>query len=218
MLAVIGLTSCQKAELKKPVNVNFSFKMVQEKSGEGLQMQSGAINLKSFDVIGDRVEGDGIYFERLFEEGLNSDLNGSNEIKDLGFDLPQGDYQDLEIEFESFAKNSDPSIYLEGKYRDDSGIVDVNFEITEELMFSVRGYNESADQMILLDKDNPRKVNIEFEIDDWFSLVDEAIWANAEVTQQNGPDLLLISETNNIAIYTLVIDRMTEDNKAIFKN
>ncbi|MFT4601401.1 MAG: hypothetical protein ACI857_001581 [Arenicella sp.] len=218
VIGLIGLASCEKAELKKPVDVNFSFKMIQDQGDQGLQVQFGEINLTKFDVVGDRVEGDDISFMRSFQEGLNSDLNGSAEIKELAYDLPQGDYQKLDIQMGASSINGQPSLILEGKYKNGPDSRDFSFEVSEELLFDIEGMDEAASQFILLDKDMPKKVNIEFNVDDWFALVDDTMWTNADLISQNGEDLVLISTTDNIPIYQLVVGRIIQDNKAIFKN
>src|SRR5690606_24232298 len=94
VLVVLVAGSCEKSDLKKPSKVNFAFSLNKSFGPNSkLKIQSGNINLTDFEVTGDRVSGEDIAFSRkMTGEGLTTDLNGSGELDEMDFDLPQGDY------------------------------------------------------------------------------------------------------------------------------
>jgi hypothetical protein len=218
LTVLIGLTACQKAELKKPVEVNFSLKMEQDNSGQGLKMSWGELCLTKFDVIGDRAVGDDISFIRSFENGLISDLNGSGEVAELDYDLPQGEYKSVEIWAECQSLNVAHSLILTGKYVDGPSTFNVRFETTESIDFSILGCNEDQVGSILFDKSMAKKVTVGFDVDYWFEEIDEDMWEDADRIVEGNQVVILINESSNLEIYQSVITRIPENVKAIFKN
>ena len=85
VIAILGFASCKKAELKKPVDINFALDLSEYNGQENLHIQSGEIYLSQFNVNGTRLEGDDIEFMRPFENGLHTDLNGSAEISAVSY-------------------------------------------------------------------------------------------------------------------------------------
>lgn len=218
LTVIIGCTACQKAELKKPVEVNFSLKMEQDNSAQGLKMSWGEICLTKFDVIGDRAVGEDISFMRSFENGLISDMNGSGEVVELDYDLPQGEYESVEIWAECQSLNLSHSLMLTGKYVDGSNSFNVRFETAESIDFLILGCNEDEVGPILFDKSMAKKVTVGFDVDYWFEEIDEDMWEDADRIVEGNQVVILINQSNNLEIYQSVITRIPENVKAIFKN
>jgi hypothetical protein len=219
-VCLLGLTSCNKAELKKPVDVNFSLDLDNGENESGpLKLNIGELNLGSFNVSGDRLEGDDIEFVRSFTEGLRTDLNGSGEVKSLDYQIPQGEYSSIILDFSLLSDGGlAPSLFIEGTYKPDSGPTRaVRFEFFENLDFMVEGEDVDGASIIIMDKKIAKKVEVYFNPIIWFETISSADWDNASLISQSGQDLILINSIENSGIYEEVSERLSQGVKAIFK-
>ncbi|MEO9547027.1 MAG: hypothetical protein ABJG99_05910 [Crocinitomicaceae bacterium] len=220
-LSLLGVTACQKAALKKPVEVNFSFDLDDGTENPGtVKINKGEINLSNFNVSGTRVEGEDIEFMRPFENGLLTDMNGSGEVKELDYQIPQGDYTSIILDFSTTVGDAqNPSFFIEGKYQPIAGSPkDIRFEMVSSINYQIDG--EAADGLssIIMDKKLGKKVEIDFDPTVWFETISEDEWDDAEeIGIGSGPDMFLINASNNYDIYTEVSARLHLGVTAIFK-
>ena len=178
----------------------------------------GEINLVDFNITGDRIEGDDIAFNRSFSERIIIDVNGSGEVKELDFDLPQGEYSSILLNFNIDEDGADPALRLTGTYKPTSGPVHaLIFEYFGSQTFNVTGEDDLADPTIVMDKDFDKKVTIEFDPVYWFESLTANQLDNADVNIVTGQDEIILSSTSNVALYEIVLNRMEDSNKAIFK-
>lgn len=222
LLTILGvvllLGSCEKAELKKPTRVNFAFGLNKAPGQSSVKINAGEINLVDFNITGDRIEGDDIAFNRSFSERIIIDVNGSGEVKELDFDLPQGEYSSILLNFNIDEDGADPALRLTGTYKPTSGPVHaLIFEYFGSQTFNVTGEDDLADPTIVMDKDFDKKVTIEFDPVYWFESLTANQLDNADVNIVTGQDEIILSSTSNVALYEIVLNRMEDSNKAIFK-
>lgn len=218
LIGSLGLVACKKAELKKPVDVNFALEMVATEAQNPFHIQGGEINLVNFDVSGDRIEGDDISFMRSFPENLTTDLNGSGEIKELDYDLPQGDYTDISLSFSAKSNQTQSALIVYGKYINGGFNANVELEIEDQLDFIITGEESGGQNLITLDKSMAKKVDVQLNVAHWFSSVSEQMWTSADLSIENNQDVIVINSTTNQDIYNSVLANSAENNKAIFKN
>lgn len=215
---ILLLGSCQKAELKKPTRVNFAFDVSKAPAQSNVKLNNGEINLINFNITGNRVEGDDIDFNRNFSEGLTIDLNSSGEVSELDFDLPQGQYNNINLDFGIDENGVIPAIRLDGIYKPTSGpTVALLFEYYGSQNFAISGEDDSSSSSIVMDKDVGKKATIEFNPVYWFETLTANQLDNAAVISGTGQDQLILSATSNITLYEIVLNRISESNKAIFK-
>lgn len=222
LLTILGvvllLGACQKAELKKPTRVNFAFDLNKAPGQSSLKLNSGEINLVDFNITGDRIEGDDIAFNRAFSERIMIDVNGSGEVKELDFDLPQGQYSSILLNFNIDEDGTDPALRLFGTYKPTSGPVHaLIFEYFGSQSFNIAGENDLTDPTIVMDKDFDKKVTIELDPVYWFESLTANQLDNADVNVVTGQDEIILSSTSNIALYEIVLNRIADSNKAVFK-
>mgnify|MGYP000418455618 CR=1 FL=1 len=218
-LIAVSLTACKKAALKKPVEVNFRLDL-DNKTNESadLKFVKGEINIGEFNVSGDRVEGDDIDFKRPFEGGLRVDLNGSGEVSELDYQIPQGDYTTLNVEFSAISDLTLPSLFVEGTYLPTSGAAKtIRFEHFSTLDFMLEGTSSEGLEFIVMDKKAGKKGDISFDPNYWFDTISAEQLDNADIIDQNGDNLILVNPTNNSQIYDIVVSRMTSGNSVIFE-
>ncbi|UKN00119.1 hypothetical protein K6119_10275 [Paracrocinitomix mangrovi] len=212
------LGSCEKADLKKPVKVNFAFDLNKNFEPQAaVKLTTGTINIENFNIIGDRVEGEDINFNRVFNEGLNIDVNNSGEIDELNFDLPQGDYVSADLKFNLADKNTNLAMSLEGTYKQNQGpIVKLIFELSGSQEFFITGEGKQGESTISMKESEGEKVEIELDPIYWFEDISASDWDNAVVTPAQGQDYILVNKDNNQTIYNQVLARINESNRAIF--
>ena len=219
LILAVSLVSCKKAELKKPTSVNFAFDLNKSfGQSSAVKIISGEINLGKFNITGDRIEGDDIAFTRSFSSGLLIDLNGSGEIKELDYDIPQGEYTHIRLDFSAKENSGAPSIMLEGSYKPSTGPnVAVRFEYFINHEFSIIGEDGDLSSTIVMDKNLGKKVTIELNPIYWFESLTTGQLDNANIDNGQGQNIMLINPTTNAELYTIVAARIGMNNKAEFK-
>ncbi len=216
---IISFGSCEKNQLKKPTEARFKFDVNNNYAQNlDLMFENGHITISEFKVEGEREVGSDISFKREFLNELSFDLNGSNEIEELDYDIPQGDYNAMEVSFETPDDADEVVFYLEGFYTTTSGFtVPVRFETKEEIEFEIAGQNENGSNIIELDKKKVEKVEIQFNPVAWFAEVPASTLDNADMVAVDENLTILINETYNVDVYEIVMDDISESNTAIFK-
>jgi hypothetical protein len=220
-LAVLSVLifSCKKAELKKPTEVNFTFDLNKNFTpASTIKMISGDINFIDFSITGDRVEGQDISFSRSFQSGLYIDLNGSGEIAEMDFDIPQGEYTDLNVSFNIASDQNNLALSLDGTYKITQGpVVALRFEYDGGNSFSISGEGNTAGQSIIMDADLGKKGRIKFDPIYWFGSLTANQMDNATIIPMQGQDMILLSSTSNVSLYEIVLNRISSSNTAIFE-
>ena len=220
LIILVGLcASCKKAELKKPTKVNFSFDLNSNDSQNGdLKFVSGEINIGKFNLSGDRLEGDDIAFERIFSSGLYTDLNGSAEIKELDYDIPQGEYTQLKINLNILDAGADPSLMIKGTYKFVNGpTVGVEFQYYGNQEIEILGEDFNGSNNIVMDKMLGKKVSVEFDPLYWFEPITVSQFESANLSSGQGQNQLIVSPTENVNLYTIISARINMSNRAVCK-
>jgi len=213
-MMVLVIASCTKAELKKPTSVKFGFK-ANSTVESGFHFTQGNVNVSNIMIEGNRVEGDDIYFNRPFDNPIETDLNGSSEIKEFQFDIPQGEYNQLSFSF-LLKKTADlPSVSLSGKYYYQTNTpVDVSFQLDSDQYFDLLVSAKNQDQVIL-NHQQSRTGDVIFNLDYWFGAITHSMMENATVENINGLDHVTISSIENVNIYNIILNRINQTDEAI---
>lgn len=212
------LFACQKNELKKPTDVSFKMDINRAPSTSGaLIFDEGTINLAAFDVEGERQEGSDVSFSKEFSNGLLVSFDPNQPISEIDFDIPQGVYKSLAISFETFDDNSDITIVCKGSYTNNSGSsIPLQFEFMSSEYFSMEAEDDSGNSDIVLDKDTPANAFIVFDPIYWFDIVPQNLLENAETSNVNGAQTILINDSYNDNIYEMVVTRVEESTEITF--
>lgn len=214
----VALIGCKKNQLKKPTDVSFKLTINKDLSSNGkLVFTSGTFWLSEFDVAGTRQEGDPIAFSKSFPGGLAINFS-SNAISELDFDIPQGVYTNLEVEFDALESSGGISLVVNGTYVNNSMTnIPVRFEFMSAETFAIEGEDYAGSSTIVLDKDVPLSALIELDPIYWFDIVPANMLENATLTDVEGTMTLLINENVNEDIYDLLADRVDESAEAVFQ-
>ena len=158
-ILVFTFTGCnkKKKELKIPTDVAMKMDINRSQSpSNGVRFTSGKIFLSDFSVEGEREEGEDIAFTKTFSGGLWINFDRNKIISSLDFDIPQGNYYRLEIDFSTKYNNGNNTIELNGTYTDSTGVsIPLIFEYNSEENFEIEGESDDGSATIILDKNNP---------------------------------------------------------------
>jgi len=207
------LSGCKKNELKKPTDVTFRMDINRNVSQQGhLVFTDGYVVIQNFEIDGDRKEGEDILFEKNFPQGLKVNFSPTNNISELVFDIPQGDYTDLVITFSTEYDNNNNILSVNGTYTNTSGIsFPIVYEYKDDDEITVNGVDADGDATIILDKNTPQNTLVKLDPIYWFAPVSNNLFDNASFVDINGTQTILINSSTNEDIYDIVVDRM-EDN------
>jgi hypothetical protein len=217
LLLVVINAGCRKNELKQATDVAFKLDVNRDISPNGtIVFTGGTIVLASFNIEGERQEGDPINFSREYASGLSVNFDPVSAVQEIDFDLPQGVYTSLEIEFETFGDGVN-SIVVLGTYTNmNSDEIPLRFEFPASETFSISAESDSGADLIVLDADTPSSALIELDPIYWFDIVPVNMLENADLINLQGVMTLLINENENDDIYDLIVDRVDESSEATF--
>ncbi len=123
--------------------------------------------------------------------------------------IPAAQYKSINLGIEIQDVNNDPTIVIEGEYeRTDGSISPIRFEIVSGEVFEAEAENASVPSNV------PAIAQITFDPVSWFDRVSANQLDNAN-TDSNG--VIVISETNNSAIFDKVADGLDRNTQAVFQ-
>jgi hypothetical protein len=209
---------CKKNELKKPTDVSFKMDINRNVSQQGhLVFTEGHILIQDFSVEGDRKEGESISFSKSFPQGLNINFSPTNNISELVFDIPQGDYDELVVAFSTKYNSGNSNLSARGTYTNTSGVsTPLLYEFKDDDLISIVGEDDDGKASIVLDKDISINTLVQFDPVYWFATVSNSLLDNATLVNLNGTQTILVNSTTNEDIYDVVVDRMEETAIALW--
>ena len=218
--AFLLLIGCQKDNLKEPTSVSVSIDINREQSSDGhLSFQDGYIRLASFAVEGTRQEGADVELSREFAQGNLTYFSSSSPVSGLDIEIPQGNYTDLDIAFNTFDDNDQTTIRVEGLYTNQSNqTTPLVFDFASSEYFSINSESEDGSTVITLDQNINSSVLIKLDPIYWFDLISYNLFDNATLVEIDGVMTILVDENTNTNIYDNVVDRLDEQTSSVFSN
>ncbi|MBC5993992.1 hypothetical protein H8S84_14180 [Pontibacter sp. SD6] len=217
--------SCEKEdEFKIPVDVSFQVDMQREQtSGSSIRFTEGHVILSSFEFKGDREQAESVHFEKEYKQGLYTLFSPNQNIGELKFQVPQGNYNRITIGFETFENDdSDDNqggsgLLVKGMYRSSGGAeLPLILELQSSEDFEVVAKSLFDGNQIILKRETPTAATIRLNPFYWFQAVPSSYLENAEVVQRNGVATILISEEVNEDIYEIVVSRFNKGAEVVF--
>lgn len=208
----VFMFSCTKEDLKEPTDTKISFDINRNPSQSGhLKFNSGEIRLAAFKLDADRTLGDDLLVEREFSSGLFIEFDANSQIAELAMDLPQGQYNSIEVEFETFDDLGQNNLVVEGEFTNSmSQSIPVRFEFNSSENFSIVLTENSVGADILLDASFSSKIELKMDPVYWFDIVPTSMLENAMLTNIQGVNTLLITGSVNEPIHDFIVDRIDE--------
>lgn len=217
MFITLTIVSCNKSEWKKPTEVAFLVDVNKEASLDGkLFFTEGQIVLRNITFDGKRIQADDVYFEADFDKGLKVALSSTTANSSLVFDIPQGTYSSVRIDFEA-EESDDELIIIKGFYTNSSGIeLPIILELVEIEFYDKIAKTAQGEVEIDLVAGNPKKATIILDPIFWFGTFSLNQLDNAETTLVNGVETILINEENNESLHNIIEDRIGANEKVTF--
>lgn len=212
------LLGCNKSKWKRPTELSFTANLTTTEIMNGnLVFSSGQILFESIHFDGRRIQGDDVYFESEFENGLLVDLNSSQVNSQLIFDVPQGTYSAIRIDFITEGIGGQQNRVV-GSYTTTGGtILPVIVEIEIIEFYDKLAKNTQGEVEIDLVEGVPAKAKVTFDPSYWFQTISVSQMDNAQLTEVSGTQTLLISPNVNTDIYDILEDRVGSNVQIIIE-
>ena len=212
------LSSCIKDDLTKPAEVTFEFRLNNEElDGKFLEFQAGTMHVKEIGFEGYRESGEDVFFTSDFENVIMADLATGATTELVKFDIPQGIYDHINLSIEIDQNNEDPSLTLNGTYNSvNRGFIPVRFEFAINEILNLNPKPGQGKNKIVLNKDIPSKAEVLISAGFMFQVVNSRMLESAEISQQNGESMIVISKELNQHIFNAVVSRLEKSTTALF--
>lgn len=212
------LFGCNKSKWKKPTELGFTVNLNTTEIMNGtLVFSGGQILFESVHFDGQRIQGDDVYFESEFENGLLVDLNSSQVNSQLKFDVPQGTYTAARIDFITEGIGGQQNRII-GNYTNTSGTVlpvIVEVEIIE--FYDKLAKTPQGEVEIDLVEGVPATAKVTFDPSYWFQTISMSQMDDAQLTEVAGVQTLLISPNVNTDIYDILVERIGSNVQIIIE-
>lgn len=168
---------------------------------------SGYVVVREVVFDGDRNGGESV---SITEEKITTiDLVTGTANPPFVMDIPAGTYTSVNLGIEIQDETSRPSVVAEGVYTNASGVsTPLRFEFNSGEVFEANSVGS-----VTLSQNTPATAKIIFDPHAWFSTLTRAQLDNAART--NG--VIVISETRNPELFSIVADRLDNATQAIFQ-
>lgn len=209
------LTSCSseldEATFKQPAVLEVKMDLDAQPAINGaLQFTGGTVWLDEFSFDGDRLQAEDLYFEREYEPALSVDFNAGQSIPQLNFDIPQGTYSRIRINFE-LDSEQEHSLVAYGTYTTLTGSsIPVKLEIENIQLYTLIAQNDAGAAEINLNANFASIGTIQFTPSHWFIDVPQSMLEVAAQVPVDGQLTILINEDFNEDILDIVEDRLDE--------
>lgn len=170
-----------------------------------IQWTSGSVMIREIVFDGDKKRGDDVSISH--EQISTINLMTGTASPEIEIMIPAGDYNSINMGIEIQDDNDDPSVVSDGTYTDGSGNqYPIRFEFNSGEVFEANASSHTFEN-------NASPIaEIDFSPAVWFSTITSAQLDNAD--RVNGA--ILIDESNNSDIFTIVADKLDEATQAYF--
>ena len=212
------VAACHKESLKEPVSVNITIDMNRLSDPfHSYHFEEGVMLIQSIRLLGDRVEGQDIDFLREFPDGLFLSMNGQIHLDDLGFDLPQGEYDSLNLEIVT-GNNQNTNLKIEGEFVSPLHSADTMaliFEVAEPVTFTWKVQNGNG-YTISLNSVTNYQLQVHMDPIYWFENISYQLLDAADSVFVDNVNTIPINNNENIPLYTIIKKQMENGNRAFF--
>lgn len=209
-------SSCKK-KWQETAKVNFQFSFVQPAATDHVFFNSGSIFLSRVSFSGKRTQADDVSFTNYPAKTVNfSSYSGAPAIS---YDIPQGTYSTVNMDFELGKDNLGNCIILTGNYNSPNphvGIVPIRFEFNAGQVLSASAQNASGGSEVSLSKSNTTSVSVILNPVFWFASITPSTLDSAPQTNVGGQLTLVINPASNLNIYNNILSRIGQGTKLVF--
>jgi hypothetical protein len=231
LILIISGGCLKKDDLTLPVKVSFKIGIQTDHISDYqyLNISECQIGISSIQFEGKREAGGDIFFETDSKMNLQT-LSFFQPILITVFDIPQGIYDYMKwdismkcINTEGLIEDRDGSfpcigIILSGEYKYlDGSEIPVVFAIDEPELFSVRAYDPNNYSRIVLSVNKEYEAIVFFAPGYAFLPISRESFETAEVSGDSMNRKIIISSTQNEDLYEILLYRIIQSAKVVFK-
>jgi len=212
---IIFLQACSadmSFDLKAPQSLIFAADVNREGGKlDRLFFEGGLLRISRFQLDGDRVEAEDYFFQNGYTPPMEIPLD-SLAYPSLQFDLPQGIYNSIRLQFEIPSANI-PTLIIMGRFQDSTGVwVPLRLEVDSFELFNILALDPYGDQEIVIEEGNSYYGLLKLNPQHWFSSVRTEQLESAQRISLSGQSTILITRSVNAEIFTEVDNRLDELN------
>ena len=202
------ITSCNK-KWKKTSETDFDVTFVKTKSTVNyFRIDSGYLHLTNFTFSGNRKKGNAVSFSKTYTSPTVFDIKDEEITTELSFDIPQGEYTNIDIDLRFDLVSPDKAVLIKGFFAD-SGDIEVPFifELEDRIDINIVATSSNASTITIVAKESASPV-ISFDLVDWFEHIPRNLFEEGNTLYINGQEYLYINKINNPSLYSSVLGRI----------
>jgi hypothetical protein len=217
--AVCIKSSCSK-KWKKPTDVYFEFQLNSNSNIGLVKFSDGSINLSKVTFTGERsqdvkniAEDQNFSDNQLIRFELNSTSAG------IKFNIPQGTYSKMNIDFATNTNQTESSITINGTYinsvSNDTNAVQLQLLDNQTFNFSAKNSNGGNDMNLI--EGHASTITMILNPNYWFGSITSTMLDTSIVDTSTSEHTIFINKNENSNLYNLIISRINESNEAVLK-
>ncbi|MEX2512040.1 MAG: hypothetical protein WD398_03975 [Cyclobacteriaceae bacterium] len=180
--------------------------------GEHLLFTDGFIQIKELEMELEGINENGEFnkeYEVEFDEIKKVNLDRFNDDADFFINIPEGEYEEIEMEIDLIDYEEEPSILLNGIFTESTGKeIPFRFELFgDEIDFGVE-INADDENYFVVDPINNPLVLFELVPERWFSSISMLELENA---MRSDDGVIVFSEESNQSLFTKIGDKIKID-------
>ncbi|MBS0012281.1 MAG: hypothetical protein KFF49_12780 [Bacteroidales bacterium] len=221
---IAAFTSCEKNELKLPVEVMIEFDMnsfnleENSKAGQFFNIDEAYLVVSAIEFDGKREQGEDYFFSSTFDLPVEAEMHNGTANQVLAFDVPQGIYNMIELNISVGGGESNTALMLRGRFQQGPFLdIPVRFEYAFSEQIRVRAKNKEGSRQIILKKEEPSSATILLDIPFMFQLFNMGLIMNAQHYLFEGEETIIINNEKNTEIFNLLATRLDKSLQVIFE-
>jgi hypothetical protein len=181
-------------------------------------IEKGIMIIDAIEFDGSRNRGKDIYFTSNLSSKVVSNLETESSNISVKFDIPQGEYNRVDVTIHLGTSNSNPvpivfeGTFTGGPYSD----VPVRFEYGFADQITIRAKPKFGTN-IVLSKDKPTTAKVIVNTEYMFRFINPGTIASADKVNINGTETILINNQRNINVFNQVANRIDKAFSIVFE-
>lgn len=215
-IALLSLTSCNKKKWTETTAVTLKSDISESQvilANNPFIFDTLILSINSLNFSGKRLQAEDVNIDKFLS--LDVSFINTSTITELMF--PQGTYEELNVQYQILPENN-CSLFISGEYHLSSSAVNqvkIKLNIDQYLVQQVLDSDNQS--TILLEKDNPRSLNVTLDSELLFSDINNGLWNAASVTSINGSNTVQVDELNNQSIYLALTSQLSNSISTKFE-
>lgn len=177
-------------------------------ANSNLRLTNGFIQIKELELDVEGRDASGEFEKEIeieFDDIKKVTFDEFDRSVDFFINIPEGEYNEIELEMDLIEYRNEPSIFIEGVYSKEGTDIPVRFQyFGDEIDFKVEIESDDDDNYFKIDRVNNPLALFEINALNWFSQITDGEFNNAEITD----GVIVLSRQSNKALYDKVKSKL----------